>query len=69
MSAVIERFLLCDGHLSPDCHESFGVDCRMLQIWQHRHEARGEGWLCRGKKDYCPECRKALQGNDEEKDQ
>jgi hypothetical protein len=52
MSAVIERFIICDG-----CGENFGVDNRWKTISAHRQEAARNGWRLVGNKDYCPTCK------------
>lgn len=54
MSAVIERFLICDG----GCGMDIGVDNRADTIAEHRRVARSEGWACYSGKDFCPACRK-----------
>lgn len=51
MSAIIERFLICDG-----CHESFGVDDRHRTIEKQRIAAKSEGWIYIKGKDYCDVC-------------
>lgn len=51
MSAITERFLVCD-----ECGEPYGVDSRFLSIKSHRENAKAEGWKFKGGKDYCNEC-------------
>lgn len=51
MSAVIERFIICDH-----CGENFGVDSRSMSISYHRRQAKKEGWTFRNNKDYCEQC-------------
>lgn len=52
MSAVVERFLICDC-----CYQNFGVDNRSSTLSQHRSAARKHGWIStRRGKDYCEEC-------------
>jgi hypothetical protein len=53
MSAVIERFIICD-----ECGEPYGVDNRQYTIRQHREGAKMEGWKHRNGRDICPECQK-----------
>ena len=55
MSAITERFLLCDGD-SSECLESFGTDNRSRTIAKLRSDAKSEGWTTKSGKDYCPEC-------------
>lgn len=53
MSAIIDRFIFCDG----ECGENFGLDSRGLRtINEQRQEAREQGWKRKNGKDYCPEC-------------
>jgi hypothetical protein len=54
MSAVIEKFIICDS-----CGINYGVDNRQLSIAQHRKDAKAEGWAVnrdRGCTDVCPSC-------------
>ena len=53
MSAVIEKFIVCD-----ECGETFGVDSREQTITQTRQDAHEDGWITRGSKDYCEDCKK-----------
>ena len=54
MSAVIEKFLVCDG---VGCDATYGVDMRHKAIDEHRKKAKAEGWTYNNGKDYCPTCR------------
>jgi len=52
MSAITERFLICDG-----CGSTWGVDNRHKGIQQHRDDSKKEGWTRGGMgTDYCEEC-------------
>lgn len=52
MGVVIERFLICD-----DCGVPYGLDERRLTISRHRRRAHEKGWITKGSKDYCPNCK------------
>jgi len=59
MSLVIETFIICDV-----CHVNFGVDMRHLNGYEQRGNAKINGWVYSGNKDYCPSCRaKRKDGN------
>lgn len=53
MSAIIETFLICDGD---GCGVTYGVDCRDYTAAKHRENAKSEGWIHSGGKDYCEGC-------------
>ena len=61
MSAVVERFIVCDYSRTPECAGNFGVDHRSRSIAKHRRDARQMGWFYRNGKDYCPSCAKELK--------
>lgn len=70
MAVVIEKFLICDKQMSPNCSENFGVDIRPnLDINELRKAAKVNGWICRYDKmgrfkrldDICPACQKAME--------
>ena len=52
MSLVVEKFLLCD-----ECGRTYGVDMRQVTACVHRASAKKEGWVKRGYKDFCPDCK------------
>jgi hypothetical protein len=52
MSLIIEIFITCDV-----CGENFGVDTRQRKGGEQRANAKNNGWLYSGNKDYCPNCR------------
>lgn len=56
MSAVIETFLLCDGK-GGACGRTYGVDDRNSNASQHRRDAKEDGWIYSGGKDFCNECK------------
>jgi hypothetical protein len=53
MSLVIEKFILCDF-----CGESYGVDDRSAcsAVRTIRSDAKRNGWIFYGGRDYCPSC-------------
>lgn len=53
MGVVIETFLQCDS-----CGDTFGVDNRSDTGKEHRKNAKGNGWVYSGGKDYCNYCKK-----------
>jgi hypothetical protein len=56
MSVTIETIVACNL-----CGENKGADDRSYNAKQIRAIRKGEGWVNRGKEDYCPECWKLKQ--------
>ncbi len=52
MSLIIEKFLMCDC-----CGETSGVDTRSYDAKMQRDLSKKEGWVQRGSKDYCENCK------------
>ena len=52
MSIVIETILFCDG-----CGENGWGDERHFSAKYQRESNRQEGWVQRGSKDFCPNCK------------
>ncbi len=56
MTLVIERLIFCDGI---DCIDSNynGDDRNYFTAKELRLSRKNGGWIQRGSKDYCPECK------------
>ena len=53
MSVMIETLVFCDG-----CGENYGGDDRERTAYMIRKTRKEhQGWVQRGKKDYCDECK------------
>jgi hypothetical protein len=54
--------LMCDGNefedgASEDCEYLYGTEAVFTTATETREHARKEGWITRGSKDYCPQCK------------
>lgn len=64
MPFSIVTYLYCDGR-HPDCecdgYEACSGDSQYATIKEYKADMKKCGWLFRGKKAYCPTCRKKLK--------
>lgn len=67
MSAIIQKFLHCDGK-KDGCEETFGVDSAHLKIQEHRRLAKKKyGWIYVNGKDFCAVCKDKISPEDKKK--
>ena len=64
MSFIKETWINCDS----GCGVNFGVDdmCHGFTAKKLRKQAKENGWLTIGSKDYCPDCAKEASDGDKE---
>lgn len=59
MTVIIETLVFCDG-----CGENCSGDDREQTAYHIRKSRKECGWVQRGKKDYCAECKGTLKGGE-----